>query len=98
MSKKGEDGYLTLIQHAKEVAADASVDIETVSALIETLQKQMDEMAKDVAAYDKLAQLLTEAETKYWAPPYEDAEWPTLEDYIDNTLKVEQGIAVSIRL
>ena len=91
MSKKGEDGYLTLIQHAKEVAADASVDIETVSALIETLQKQMDEMAKDVAAYDKLAQLLTEAETKYWAPPYEDAEWPTLEDYIDNTLKVEQG-------
>ena len=91
MSQKGEEAYTKLIGHAKEVAADASVDIETVSALIETLQKQMDVMAKDVAAYDKLEQLLVEAENKYWASPYEDMSWPTLEDYIDNTLKVEQG-------
>ena len=91
MSRKGEEAYTKLIGHAKEVAADASVDIETVSALIETLQKQMDVMAKDVAAYDKLEQLLVEAENKYWASPYEDMSWPTLEDYIDNTLKVEQG-------
>lgn len=40
MSRKGEEAYTKLIGHAKEVAADASVDIETVSDLIETCRSK----------------------------------------------------------
>ena len=87
MSKKGEDAFNEFIKYANEVAASPNLDNETAMEMIDSLQKQVEVLAKDVAAYDKLSQLLNEAENKYWASPFEDQTWTTLEGYLDDTRK-----------
>lgn len=77
----GEERAKSLIETAR-ATAEADVDDDSISVVINAIQTELENLAADASAYEELYDFLSTEADNYWASPYEELTMAALDQYL----------------